>query len=219
MPSLGGSGPLGAWQFLALALLIVGVVAASTFMVRKHRASDGALPDAVFWDGFAGLTVVLPAVVLPALASPRAGSVLAGLAVATAVLSYRWAPALFRWQENRQAVREATADDDAAALRHRAALARWQRYELDPALEIDFPAMTDPGCAETAAMYKAMRKADQLRGGTGHSRTGYGGTGHNGTGGDGTPSTGYSTAVERFEQALAEAETAAGARHISTGGA
>ena len=33
--------------------------AGSVYLTRKHQAADGdVLPDAVFWDGFAGLAVV-----------------------------------------------------------------------------------------------------------------------------------------------------------------
>lgn len=204
MPSLSIPAPLGAWQFVALALFVAAAAAGSVFLARKHRESDGGLPDAVFWDGFAGLAVVAPAVLLPALASPRAGLALLAVAVLTAAMSYRWTPALLRWQQSRHAAREAAATAAAAAERHRAALARWQRYELDPGLCIDFPAMSDAGCPETAAMLKAMRAADRLRSGF-HGNT--------------EVATGYSTAVERLERALAEAERAAGAVHVSTEGA
>lgn len=204
MPSLAGSGPLGAWQFLALVLLVAAAVAGSMYLGRKHQADDAALPDAVFWDGFAGLAVVGPAVVLPSLVSPWAGLMLAAVAVATAAVSYRWTPKVFGWQEARRGAREAAAANAAAADRHRAALARWQRYELDVALCIDFPAMSDPRRPETAAMLKAMKAAEQLRCGSGP---------------DGRAAGGYSNAVERLERALAEAEHAAGALHISTEGA
>jgi hypothetical protein len=78
----------------------------------------------------------------------------------------------------------------AAAARHRDALARWQRYELDPGYCIDYPAMTDPARPETAALIKAMKAAEQLRG---------------------AADAGYGAAVDRLERALAEAERAAGA--------
>jgi hypothetical protein len=200
MPSLAGAGPLGAGQFTALALVVAAAVACSVYLVRKHQASDGGLPDAVFWDGFAGLAVVAPAILLPSLVSPWAGLTLSVVAATTAAASYRWTPGLLRRQESRRAARDAAAVDAAAALRHRAALARWRRYELDPAFCIDFPAMSDPARPETAAFLKAMKAAEQVRGGV--SR-------------DARAGSGYSTAVERLERALAEAELAAGALHIS----
>ena len=204
MPSLADPAPLGAWQVMSLALVVAAAVAGTVYLALKHRTSDGGLPDAVFWDGFAGLAVVGPAVVLPALVSPWAGLLLAVVAAATAVASFRWAPRVFRWQETRRATRDAAAADSAAANRHRAALARWRRYELDPAFCIDFPAMSDPARPETAAMLKAMKEAERLR---------------RGTGPDSQAPGGYSTAVDRLEHALAEAERAAGALQVSTEGA
>jgi len=196
MPSPAASSPLGAWQFLALAVLVAGAVAGSVYRARKHQRSDAGLPDAVFWDGFAGLAVVVPAIVLASLASPWAGLVIAGVAGTTAAASYRWTPDLFRRQEARRAALEGAAADAAATLRHRGVLARWQRYELDPALCIDFPALSDPRCPETAAMLRAMKAADQLRGGAAPGAL---------------PESGYSAAVDRLEHALTEAERAAGA--------
>ena len=204
MPSLSGSGPLWALQILPLALLVMAAAAGSVYLARKHQASDGGLPDAVFWDGFAGLAIIAPAVLLPSLASPPTGLLLTALAVAAAALSYRWTPRLFRWREVRQAARDASAAEAAAAERHRAALARWRRYELDPAFCIDFPAMSDPRRPETSAMLKAMKAAERLRHGSGPD--------------SGTPG-GYSTAVDRLEHALAEAERAAGALQFSPEGA
>ncbi len=197
MPSVSDSAPLGAWQVLGLALLVVAAAAGSVYLARKHRASEGGLPDAVFWDGFAGFAVVVPAVLLPALASPWAGLALSAVAVTAAAASYRWTPGLLRWQECRRAAREAEDADAAAAERHRAVLARWQRYELDPLLCIDFPDMSDSSRPETAAMIKAMKAAELLRGGSGP--------------GGGNATSGYSAAVDRLERTFAEAERAAGA--------
>lgn len=204
MPSLADPALVGPWQILPLALLVAAAVAGTVYLAWKHRNSDGGLPDAVFWDGFAGLAVVGPAVVLPAMVSPWAGLLLAAVAAATAVASFRWAPRVFRWQATRRAARDAAAADTAAADRHRAALTRWQRYELDPAFCIDFPAMSDPARPETATMLKAMKDAERLR---------------HGNGPDSQAPGGYSTAVDRLEHALAEAERAAGALQVSTEGA
>lgn len=189
MASLPGSAPLGTLQFLALAVLIACTVAVSVYLARKHMSADAGLPDAVFWDGFAGLAVVAPAVILPSLASPWAGLVLGLVAAATAVGAYLWSPRVFRWKHSRLAARETLAANAAAEARHRSALARWRRYELDPAHCIDFPAMSDPRQPETAALIRAMRAAERLRGRT---------------------VTEYAPAVARLEQALADAERAAG---------
>lgn len=189
MPSLSGSAPLGIWQLLALSVVVACAVAVSVYLARKHMNADAGLPDAVFWDGFAGLAVVAPAVILPSLASPWAGLILGMVAAATAVTAYRWTPRIFSWQEFRRTSRETMSANEAAEARHRSALARWQRYELDPAYCIDFPAMSDPRRPETAALIRAMKAAERLSGGA---------------------EAGYGPAVARLEEALAEAERAAG---------
>ena len=195
MPALFESAPLAAWQLLGLAILVVGTVAGSVYLARKHLASDAGLPDAVFWDSFAGLAVVVPAVVVPALVSPWAGLMLGILAAGTAGAAYRWTPRLFSRQDARRVSRETQASNEAAAARHREALARWRRYELDPGYCIDYPAMSDPARPETADLIRAMKAAEQLRGGS---------------------EAGYGPAVDRLERALAEAERAAGVAALTT---
>lgn len=211
MPFLAMLDAPGIWQLLALALVVAGAAAASVYLARKHHADPAGLPDAVFWDGFAGLAVVTPAILLPALASPAAGLALSGVALTTAAASYRWTPAVLRRHHRRQDALDAAVVDAAAAVRHGEVLARWQRYELDPALCIDFPAMSDPRHPATAAMLKAMRAADILRSGNSGS------AGDSGSTGTGRQGSGYSDAVARLEDALAEAERAAGAFQLSTG--
>ncbi|CAN7255904.1 hypothetical protein [Arthrobacter sp. LjRoot14] len=79
---------------------------------------------------------------------------------------------------------ERTAD------RHDLLKRRWLTYEVDPQLQFDFPAMSDTSLPTTSAMLRAMRAAD-------HERTA------------GNPGE-YKLAVDRFSQALAAAEAAAG---------
>jgi hypothetical protein len=189
MPAQSGSSPLGFWQLLALGVLVVIAVAGSAYLARKHRTADAGLPDAVFWDGFAGLAVVAPAVILPALTAPWAGLMLGLLAAGTGVAAYRWTPGVLRRQEVRRTCREIMSANEAASALHRRVLARWQRYELDPAYRIDFPAMSDPRQPETAALIRAMKAAERLRD---------------------ADDAGYCPAVRRLEQALAGAERAAG---------
>lgn len=193
MPFLFEPAPFPLWQLFALAVIVVCASGASVYLIRKHLAdgNDG-LPDSVFWDGFAGLAIVAPAVVLPALAAPWAGLLLGVLAAAAAAASYFWSPRVFSRQEARRASRDIAASNEAAAARHRSVLARWQRYELDPAHSIDYPAMSDPRQPETAALIRAMKAAEQLRGGSDAA---------------------YAPAVDRLDQALADAERAAGVRH------
>jgi hypothetical protein len=210
MPFLAMLDTPGIWQLLALALVVAGAAGGSVYLARKHHTDAAGLPDAVFWDGFAGLAVVTPAVLLPALASPATGLALTGVALTTAAASFRWTPAILRRQQRQRDAREAAVIDADAAVRHGAVLARWQRYELDPALCIDFPAMSDPRHPATAAMLKAMRAADILRS---ENSGNAGGTAP----GPGRQGSGYSDAVARLEDALAEAERAAGAFQLSTG--
>jgi len=195
----------GLWQLLALLLVVAVGAAGSAYVARKHHADPETLPDAVFWDLFAGVAVVAPAVLLGALASPAAGLMLAAVALASTAASFRWTPALLRRQRMRRDGRRATADDAAAAARHGEVLARWRRYELDPALCIDYPQLSDARHPETSALLKAMRRAELLRPGAGRGGSaGLGGPGR----ADGPR---YSDAVARLETALAEAERSAGA--------
>ena len=192
MPFLFEPAPFPLWQLFALAVIVVCASGASVYLIRKHLdAGTDGLPDSVFWDGFAGLAIVAPAVILPALAAPWAGLLLGVLAGAAAAAAYFWAPRILSRQDARRASRDLVASNAAAAARHRNALARWQRYELDPGHSIDYPAMSDPRQPETAALIRAMKAAERLRGGTDAA---------------------YAPAVDRLEQALADAERAAGVR-------
>lgn len=192
MVSLFLSAPFALWQFLALAVIVVCAAGASVYLVRKHKAAEDGLPDAVFWDAFAGLAIAAPALILSAQAAPWAGLLLGILAAAAAATSYFLTPRIFEKKEARRFSRETVARNEAAAARHRSVLARWQRYELDPGHCIDYPAMSDPRQPATAVLIRAMQAAERLRGGT---------------------DAGYAPAVARLEQALADAERAAGVRN------
>ncbi|KRE71709.1 hypothetical protein [Arthrobacter sp. Soil762] len=74
--------------------------------------------------------------------------------------------------------------------RHDLLKRRWLTYEMDPRLQFDYPAMSDVFSPPTAAMIKALGAADQQRTA-------------------GSPAD-YKLAVDRFSQALAAAESAAG---------
>jgi hypothetical protein len=189
MLALFGSASIAAWQLIALAAIVGPTAAGSVYLARKHLASDAGLPDAVFWDSFAGLAVVVPALIVPSLVTPWAGLMLGLLAAGSAGAAYRWTPRLIRWQGARRSARETETSNSSAASRHRDALARWRRYELDPGYCLDYPAMSDPARPETAEFIRAMKAAEQLRG---------------------AANVGYGAAVDRLEQALAAAEHAAG---------
>lgn len=78
----------------------------------------------------------------------------------------------------------------AAAARHDLLRSRWLSYEVDPHLQFDFPAMSDPACPPTAAMIRAMHAAEEARS-AGRADE-------------------YRSAVAGFDEALAAAEAAAG---------
>jgi hypothetical protein len=197
MTSLSQSGALAAWQFLALAILVAGAASIAAFLARKHLANDAGPSggaDGAFWDAFAGLAVIVPAVVVASFTWAWAGLALAVLAAGAALAAFAAAPRLLRRQENRRAGRTTQIMNKAAAVRHREALARWQRYELDPGYSIDYPAMSDPRQPETAALIRAIKAAGRPGGGTDPA----------------SADPAYASAVDRLEQALAAAERAAG---------
>ncbi|MFF2030450.1 hypothetical protein [Arthrobacter sp. NPDC058192] len=196
MTSLSPSGALAAWQFLTLAALVAGAAFVSAYFARKHLAADDPLSegaDGLFWDVFAGLAVVVPAVVLASFTWPWAGLALGILAAGTGLAAFATAPRLLRRQEARRTSRKTQLLNEAAAARHRSALARWQRYELDPRFSIDYPAMSDPRQPETAALIRAIKAAGRLGG---QDRA--------------SIDTAYAPAVDQLEHALAAAERAAG---------
>jgi hypothetical protein len=107
------------------------------------------------------------------------------------VAAYRSHPRIMAWQSIRRQRRQDRPIITAAQAEHDTLLARWSRYELDPACCIDYPAMTDVRMPETAALIRAMREAEQLRA---------------------IPHQGYAPAVARLSLALSAAEQAAGIR-------
>jgi hypothetical protein len=165
-------------------------VAATVFAVRQHSKPEPAGPasDTLFWDVFMGSAVAVPAILIPTLATPWSGAALAAVGGAAGVAAYRSHPRIIAWQSARRQRRQERPLYEAAQAEHTSLVARWSRYELDPAYCIDYPAMTDVRQPETAAVIKAMREAEQLR----------------------TVPQGYATAVVRLRLALTEAEKAAG---------
>ena len=181
----------GSWQLLFWGAVLAGAVAATVFAVRRHSAPEPAGPasDTLFWDVFMGSAVAVPAILIPTLASPWAGVALTAVGGAAGVAAYRSHPRIMAWQSARRQRRQEQPLYTAAEAEHTSLLARWSRYELDPAYCIDYPAMTDVRQPETAAVIRAMREAEQLRT---------------------IRQQGYATAVARLRLALTEAEKAAG---------
>ena len=185
MPAISGV-QLSPWQTVFWAVLLVTAVAATVLSLRRKQGQE---PDAFFWNAFAGLVVIVPALLVPALLSPAVGLVLFCLAAATALA------ALFGERKVGELRRQQSRLASAAA-RHHAILKRWQLYELDPARQIDYPAMSDPRAPRTAELFRAMRQAESSR-----------------LMADG----GYPAAVEQLAKALEDAEDAAGAAAQSPG--
>ena len=191
VPAFAESVLVGAFQLVFWGAVLVCAVTATVLAVRHHSTPDPAVraPDPVFWDVFMGSAVAIPAILIPTLASPWSGAVLTVLGIGAGVAAYRSSPRILAWHSLRRQQRQSQPVYTAAQAEHDTLLARWSRYELDPACCIDYPAMTDVRSPETSALIKAMREAEQLRG---------------------EPHQEYAPAVERFALALTAAERAAG---------
>ncbi|TLM73697.1 hypothetical protein [Pseudarthrobacter sp. NamB4] len=157
----------GAWALMLCASVLVASVAATVFVVRRRAlAGDDSQverSDQLFWDLFLGAAVAVPALLIPTLLSPWTGLFLGGAGVAAGIAAYRGTP---KYLARRNAKRENQAlgtAQVAAQAQHDELIARWRRYELDPACSIDFPALTDVRTPETSALIKAMRHAEALR--------------------------------------------------------
>lgn len=174
-------------------LVLVASVAATVFVIRRRsllaREDNAERSDQLFWDLFLGSCVAVPALLIPAFISPWAGLFLGGAGVAAGVAAYRSSPRYFAWRSGRRESLQQVAAHQEAQARHDELIARWRRYELDPACLIDYPALTDVRTPETSALIKAMRQAEALRM---------------------APQQGYPDAVTSLGATLAAAERAAG---------
>lgn len=148
--------------FVVLAVLVVLATAGTVWLVKVRPALERD-PDTQFWYGFAGLSVLLPAILIPAGLNRWAGAALALLAAATWWWSNKVVARRMSLQADAAARGLADAELEALCARHNEVLIRWSRYELDPAAAIDFPAMADVRVPETSALVKAVALADLLR--------------------------------------------------------
>lgn len=149
-------------SFLAVAILVVVATAGTIWLVKVRPAMERD-PDTQFWYCFAGMSILLPAILGTAVVNRWAGAAMVAIAAAT------W------WHVNKMVCRRlmqakalstsVSADAVFAELsnRHHAVLMRWSHYELDPALAIDFPSMSDVHVPETSALTKAWAVASELR--------------------------------------------------------
>jgi hypothetical protein len=166
----------------------------------KRRADA----DTLFWLAFAALL----ALVAGCLAAVPAGA--GGAAAAAAVIATTAGTAWLGLREQRRAGTRRTA---AAAgrlrsleARHDAVLRRWAAYELDPALALDYPAMSDTRGPESRRVLAAMREALNRRRALGPEPAAASGQGS----GTGSLLADYGAAVLALERALGAAEAAAG---------
>lgn len=181
----------GAWLFALCGFALMASVAGTALVVRQHAGggSTAERSDQVFWDLFLGAAVAVPALLIATFMAPTAGLALGLAAAAAGVAAYRGAPRLLQWRERRRDSRLRLPHHRAAQVQHRELLARWRRYELDPAYAIDFPGIADVSLPETSALIRALRDADRL---------------------EGSRHPGYPAAVATLAESLAAAERAAG---------
>ncbi len=186
-------------QLFGCAAVVVCAATATVYSLRPRTVHGrGRRIDSDFWNLFLGLVVLLPAVLIPAVFNPLAGAVMALLAISAAVATHLGRPAIDVRRRQCRLRRTAAQSLAGSADHHADVLAHWQRYELDVARAIDYPAMCDVRQAETAALVHAMREAELA---SFTADPDHGGP---------VLATVYGHAVARLEQLLAEAERAAG---------
>ncbi len=191
-----------ATSLIVAAAAIAALVGCAAWRVDAalRRRADA---DTLFWLAFAALL----ALVAGCLAAVPAGA--GGAATAAALLASTVAAAWLGLREQRRAATRQTvaASGRLSSLesRHDAVLRRWAAYELDPALALDYPAMSDTGGPEFRRVLAAMREAL-------HRRRALGPVPATAPGQGGTESVlaDYAASVLALERALLAAETAAG---------
>ncbi|MHA7263042.1 hypothetical protein ACX80W_07535 [Arthrobacter sp. TMN-37] len=166
----------------------------------KRRADA----DTLFWLAFTALLVL----VAGCLAAVPAGA--GGAAAAAAVVATTAGAAWLGLREQRRAGIRRTAAASGRLrshqARHDAVLRRWAAYELDPALALDYPAMSDTHGPESRRVLAAMREALRRRRALESEPAAASGQGI------GTESllADYAASVTALERALGTAEAAAG---------
>ncbi|MFC8304544.1 hypothetical protein ACFUCV_12780 [Specibacter sp. NPDC057265] len=148
---------------LLLAAAVMATSAATVWLAGTHGGRQGD-PDAPFWYAFTGFCALAPMILGPAPNNRALSVALLLLAAATALVVHlavrrRRVRALAAAAHARHMAE--TAD---IGQRHGALLARWSRYELDPAAAIDFPGMSDVRVPETSALIRAVQAAARLEG-------------------------------------------------------
>ncbi|EMY34030.1 hypothetical protein D477_011841, partial [Arthrobacter crystallopoietes BAB-32] len=131
----------------------------ATGRAAAAAAKAEAAPDTAFWYCFAGAAAAAVPLLWAYSVSPAGGGTVLALLLLAAL------PAAGHVRSSRQS--RCTGQPDpawrAAAERHAVLAARWLEYELDPAPLPETQALTDVTVPETAAMVRAMGRANQLR--------------------------------------------------------
>ncbi len=145
--------------FLAALVMLTSAATVWLALTRPGRESD---PDAAFWYAFTGLCVLAPMVLAPAMTSKASSVLLLVLAAVCALVTHHAC--------QRRRIRTLAHVASVQSLETLAAIGRtheilrrrWIQYELDPAANIDFPAMRDVRVPETSALIRAVQTAAQL---------------------------------------------------------
>ncbi|GAB3553145.1 hypothetical protein GCM10027404_25030 [Arthrobacter tumbae] len=185
-----------------LAVAVIGaLIALTAFAVSRGLVTDKDR-DGVFWYGFTGGFACLGAIMGAMVLIPETAAVTGLAGVLGVGLAGGW---VWRGEQERAARRRRRSVEEACSAlraRHESVLQRWVSYELDPAVAIDYPDMTDVKRPETAQLVRAMRQAAVLREqeDTEQKNTD-----------DGGAAPAYASAVTDLEAAFEKAERAAGA--------
>jgi hypothetical protein len=182
----------------ALAVVVICALTALTSVAVSRGLERDQDRDGIFWTGFTGGFACLGAMTGAMVVIPETAAItgLTGLLGVGMAAGWVW-----RGEQERGARRRRQmVEREWAALRarHESVLQRWVSYELDPAVAIDYPAMTDLKQAETALLVRAMRRAAVLR--------------EQAETADDADAPAYESAVAELEAAFEAAEQAAGAR-------
>lgn len=185
-----------------LAVVVICALTAMTALAVSRGLAADEDRDGVFWYGFTGGFASLGAITGAMVLIPETAA-MTGL---TGVLGFGLAAGwLWRGEQERAARRRRRSAEEARTAlraRHESVVQRWVSYELDPAVAIDFPGMTDLRQPETAHLVRTMRKAALLR---------------EKIDTDDTAAPAYGSAVAELEAAFFAAERAAGAHSTPRG--
>jgi hypothetical protein len=144
-------------QLVLAGLAGVSILAASSRAAARASLRGGT--DTAFWYCFAGAA----AAAVPLLWAYSLGPSAGGTVLALSLLAGIPAGAHVRnTAMRRRPVHEDPAWQPAADF-HAALAARWLAYELDPALPPGAEVLTDPAAPATAAMVRALDRANRLR--------------------------------------------------------